>query len=270
MKDLHNYILEKLDISNIKISQYFFGKPLNFSIILPYTIECIYYSSKDHTEYIHKKIEIHRIDKTGQNDPVFMEQYNFYDKDNNLICILSTEGVKNVFIRKIETNCKLYNINGEEYNDLGYIEVVDEDKIIKESTDNNFVIYSNLILLTPDEDKILILRRANYMKKFRSMWGFPGGHVDKKDKNNKEAAIRELKEETGIELTFNESYHMKEYEVIENEDKSKSYYYITTLETIPEVKLSKEHSAYEWYNYKSEKNHKWMPDVFQIIQKIID
>ena len=57
-------------------------------------------------------------------------------------------------------------------------------------------IYANMIVISPDNE-ILILRRSNYMKKFKSLWGFPGGSVENKDKDNKAAAIRELKEETG-------------------------------------------------------------------------
>ena len=53
------------------------------------------------------------------------------------------------------------------------------------------------------ENNVLILRRANYMRKFRSLWGFVGGSIDKKDKDSKEAIIREIKEETQIELTNN-------------------------------------------------------------------
>ena len=136
---------------------------------------------------------------------------------------------------------------------------------------DNQKVYSNLILLTPNKDKVLILRRANYMRKFKTQWGFPGGSFDiKKDKNSKDTAIRELKEETGIELTWNESYNCKKYESIKNEDNSISDYYITTLEAhIDDIKLSKEHSKYEWFNSDNKEYHKWMPDVYKIIQEIL-
>ena len=64
-------------------------------------------------------------------------------------------------------------------------------------------------ILVSEDERILILRRANYMENFGGQWGFVGGSVDKKDKNNKEAIIREIKEETKIELTFNEQHNMK-------------------------------------------------------------
>lgn len=142
-------------------------------------------------------------------------------------------------------------------------------KYILESTNNDIKKYVNMIVLSPDDD-VLILRRANYMRKFRGMYGFPGGSLDKNDKGSKEGAIRELFEETGITLTWNEEHKCKKYDSIQNKDGSISDYWIVTLETKPEIKLSKEHSIYEWFNDKSDTKHKWMPDVFQIIQKILD
>ena len=126
--------------------------------------------------------------------------------------------------------------------------------------------YSNIIIVSPD-DEILILRRANYMRKYKSLWGFPGGSVSDSDKDPKEAAIRELKEETGIELTFNETNNCEKFDSITNNDGSVSDYYIAKLESKPEVKLSKEHSKYEWFKENTKENLRWMPDVFQLIQK---
>ena len=140
--------------------------------------------------------------------------------------------------------------------------------LIRYILENKQKTYVNAIVISPD-DEILILRRANYMKKFKSLWGFPGGSVDKKDKDNKEGAIRELKEETKIELTFNEAASCKLYETITNADNSISEYYIIKLESKPDVKISREHSKYTWYHYnkKDDRVYKWMPDVYNLIQK---
>ena len=107
------------------------------------------------------------------------------------------------------------------------------------------------------------------MKKFKGLWGFPGGSLDKKDNDNKSGAIRELKEETKIELTFNEENNCKLFDTITNKDNSISEYYIVKLETKPEVKISREHSKYEWYHYdkKDDRVYKWMPDIFTLIQR---
>lgn len=132
--------------------------------------------------------------------------------------------------------------------------------------------YVDGILVSPD-DEILILQRANYMKQFRGLWGFAGGSIEEKDKSPKDAIIREIKEETGIELTFNEQHHMKSFDKQghEREDGSigsDTEYWLIKLETKPEIKLSREHQRYKWMaedNFK-EKQGKYMPDVFQEIQ----
>ena len=150
-------------------------------------------------------------------------------------------------------------------------ELLESNNILESNIDNSNKVYSNMILLNHDEDQVLVLRRANYMRKYRGMYGFPGGSVDSKDKDGKAAAIRELKEETNIELSWHEQHNIKKFDSITNEDGSISEYYITHLENdeLPEIKLSREHAGYEWFDDSSKKPHKWMPDVFQIIQKIL-
>jgi 8-oxo-dGTP pyrophosphatase MutT (NUDIX family) len=126
--------------------------------------------------------------------------------------------------------------------------------------------YVDGILVTSD-DKILILRRANYIKKFGGKWGFVGGSIDDKDKNSQFAIKREIKEETGYELTWNEEHEMKLFDKKIHEDGSLTEYWIIKLEGNPKIKISREHSKYEWYEIENDKNYKWMPDVYQIIQK---
>ncbi len=138
---------------------------------------------------------------------------------------------------------------------------------ISESIEKKYV---NIMVISPD-DEILILRRANYMKKYGGKWGFPGGSIDKKDKDSKTAIIRELKEETGIELSWDEeNKYLKKFDTIKNDDNSISEYFIVNLESKPNIKISREHSKYEWFNLSNNSNYKWMPDVFQLIQKYYD
>lgn len=135
--------------------------------------------------------------------------------------------------------------------------------IVNESLQKHYV---DGILVSLD-DKILILRRANYMKKFGGKWGFIGGSIDNKDKDSKAAIKREIKEETGYELTWNEEHEMKLFDKINHQDNSSTEYWLIKLESEPEIKISREHSKYEWYEIENDKDYKWMPDVYQIIQK---
>ena len=225
---------------------------------------------------LHEKITITNIE---HSKPIGKDLWKLYDKDGNHVFTLyelvlktllfNNSNRKVAILRTFDNNLK----QKSKYTDKIVVRYKDdESKILMESiqeSQETHKKYSNIILLNPNEDAILVLRRANYVKPFKGMWGFPGGHIDSKDKDAKATAIRELKEETGIELTFNEEHKCKKFDTITNNDGSISEYYMTTLETIPEIKLSREHAGYEWFNEKSTKNHKWMPDVFQIIQKIL-
>jgi|APSaa5957512535_1039671.scaffolds.fasta_scaffold19357_7 8-oxo-dGTP diphosphatase len=48
-------------------------------------------------------------------------------------------------------------------------------------------------------DEILLIKRNT--EPFKDQYALPGGHLDLTDKNTQEAAERELKEETGIDLS---------------------------------------------------------------------
>lgn len=139
--------------------------------------------------------------------------------------------------------------------------------------------YVDGILINKDTDEILLLQRAGYLKLFGGKWGFIGGSIENSDKSAKDALIREIKEETGIELSFNEKNSIKSFGKQEhlggpNDDivVSDTEYFIIELETKPEIKLSREHSRYKWFNKESikEKQGKCIPDVFHYIQKYYD
>ena len=148
-------------------------------------------------------------------------------------------------------------------------------KHIAEALDGSKMTYSGKkgefvdVILQNTEGKILILRRANYMQNFRTCWGVIGGSVDAKDKTHKDAAIRETREETGYELSFMEQNNMKHLFDYTYKNGNISHVYFAKLESDINVKISREHSKYEWVDFSEEKidDRKWMPEVFNILQK---
>lgn len=146
---------------------------------------------------------------------------------------------------------------------------------ITEALDGSKMTYSGKkgefvdVILQNTEGKILILRRANYMQNFRTCWGVIGGSVDAKDKTHKDAAIRETREETGYELSFMEQNNMKHLFDYTYKNGNISHVYFAKLESDINVKISREHSKYEWVDFSEEKidDRKWMPEVFNILQK---
>ena len=148
-------------------------------------------------------------------------------------------------------------------------------KHITEALDGSKMTYSGKnrefvdVIFQNTEAKILILRRANYMQNFRTCWGVIGGSVDAKDKTHKDAAIRETREETGYELSFMEQNNMKYLFDYTYKNGNISHVYFVKLESDINVKISREHSKYEWVDFSEEKidDRKWMPEVFNILQK---
>ena len=132
--------------------------------------------------------------------------------------------------------------------------------------------YVDGILVNKDTDEILLLQRAGYIKPFGGKWGFVGGSIEESDKSPKDALIREIKEEIGITLTFNEEHKMKYFDKETHDNGSDTQYFIIELESKPEVKLSREHSRYKWFDEESikEKQGKCVSDVFHYIQKYYD
>ena len=127
------------------------------------------------------------------------------------------------------------------------------------------------------KDNMILATQRGYGE-FKGKWEFPGGKVEFNE-NLENALIREIKEETGIELSFNEKNSMKSFGKQEhlggpNDDivVSDTEYFIIELETKPEIKLSREHSRYKWFDKESikEKQGKCIPDVFHYIQKYYD
>jgi len=53
------------------------------------------------------------------------------------------------------------------------------------------------IITTPDQSKFLIARRKTGL--YQGMWCLPGGHIDR-DETMRDAVIREVKEETGLDF----------------------------------------------------------------------
>jgi len=59
-----------------------------------------------------------------------------------------------------------------------------------------------VVLLETNDENILLTRRAKHMRTFPGIWVPPGGHIEK-DESLLEAGLRELHEETGLDIVDN-------------------------------------------------------------------
>lgn len=137
-------------------------------------------------------------------------------------------------------------------------------RYIKEDTQKKF---TDIIVICNGE--LLLLRRANYMKTFGGKWCFPGGHIDKGEKSET-AILRELKEETGIVVdSVPKLWKTWKYSNGDTSDIYKIY-----LDTLPEVKISREHAQYKWVKIDVKElekyKEKFAGESYSIIEEILD
>ena len=111
---------------------------------------------------------------------------------------------------------------------------------------------SILLIIFTKNFKVLLLRKNST----KELWQSVTGSMEL-DENPYETALRELKEETGISkqrsdlISYNKSYKFMIYSEWINRYKeptysNKEYIFSLKLNDIVSVKLSREHSNYEW------------------------
>lgn len=103
-------------------------------------------------------------------------------------------------------------------------------------------------LLVYNNDKLLILKRANSDKNDSNLWDIPGGKIEK-DKNIFEAIKREVLEETGIEsssLTIKD-LHGLIFGDFDDVGKLIISVFVCQAEKT-EIRLNEEHSEFRWIN----------------------
>jgi 8-oxo-dGTP pyrophosphatase MutT (NUDIX family) len=92
------------------------------------------------------------------------------------------------------------------------------------------------IVIVDNKNRVLLLKRSNYHKKFAGELDLPGGHL-KMNEPLLKGLQREVQEETGLEINNATLYKQK---------KNKSYFY-ANYDSQP-IKLSREHTDYAFYS----------------------
>ncbi|MFB6209862.1 MAG: NUDIX domain-containing protein [Candidatus Nanohaloarchaea archaeon] len=92
----------------------------------------------------------------------------------------------------------------------------------------------------PDSDSFLVAKRNMKTSIHPGKWNFPGGHIE--DENIREAALRELREETNL---IGEVIKSGDSFVVDTEDgKFRIHPFLILVEGEPE--LNSEHTEYRW------------------------
>ncbi len=116
-----------------------------------------------------------------------------------------------------------------------------------------------VVVLNP-EKRFLLLKRSSYPDQWMpNKWSMPGGGIEEGEEPSK-AAIRELKEETGLVVTkFKESFVIQRDENVE-------HVFLSLYEGDPfNIKLDKENQGFGWFGYNEIKHLDTVPNLIDYI-----
>jgi mutator protein MutT len=118
----------------------------------------------------------------------------------------------------------------------------------------------------PWQGKALVVQRAADDNFLPGYWEQVGGKADAGE-SQKEALIREVREEAGIEIKPMRSYHQLEYTHRDGRLMCE-YAYVCELIDDPIIKLSSEHQNYQWVSLEELKTVSPMSDEMRgVIQR---
>lgn len=101
------------------------------------------------------------------------------------------------------------------------------------------------VLVVNSDKKVLLLRRSETDVRRPLQWDIPGGHTDEHELAD-EAAVRETREETGIDLhARNLQLVYAISDVVQNDLNVTWLFYVAHVDK-PEVTTSSEHTEYAW------------------------
>jgi 8-oxo-dGTP pyrophosphatase MutT (NUDIX family) len=112
------------------------------------------------------------------------------------------------------------------------------------------------------EKKILLVKRGIDTKWFPGKWALVGGKVDG-DEEFKDAFIREVKEETNLDLNF------IKYCFNKHDGDCEVALFVAITKTPNDIKINKEHSEYKWCLVKDIKELDCVPHIYEDISECL-
>ena len=113
------------------------------------------------------------------------------------------------------------------------------------------------IVIVDNENRVLMLTRSDYHKKYAGELDLPGGHTKHNEPLNK-GLKREVKEETNLDID-----KVVFYKTVKNK-----HYFYTKYDSQP-IKLSNEHVDYAFYAKKDlDPSNKFQKIAIEVLEKI--
>jgi mutator protein MutT len=113
------------------------------------------------------------------------------------------------------------------------------------------------VLIFDPEFRCLICKRDEDTDWMPGKWGFPGGGVEEGE-TPKQAAVREIKEETGLDVFYINEFHSNAFCT-----------FFATRKYEGTVTLSNEHTEYAWVERDRLDQYDIIPGNIQIIEKAL-
>ncbi|HET7320700.1 MAG TPA: NUDIX hydrolase [Candidatus Saccharimonadales bacterium] len=102
------------------------------------------------------------------------------------------------------------------------------------------------VIVVSSEGKVLLLRRSETDVRRPLQWDIPGGHTDENE-FSEEAAVRETKEETGIDLHARNLQLVYAISDVVQHDLNVTWLFFVGHVDNPDVTISNEHQEHAWY-----------------------
>ena len=128
-------------------------------------------------------------------------------------------------------------------------------ELIKEKSCGCIIIKQNKVLLV--------------YEKGRNFWGFPKGHVEEGE-NEIQTALREVKEEVGLDVEINENKRYVINYIINNEIDKTSVFYIATPKTENIELQESEIEDSKWCDFNEALNTLTFDNLKEVFKKVID
>jgi len=140
---------------------------------------------------------------------------------------------------------------------------IKSESLIRESkSDSNKMMRVSLTVIFNNDNKILLLKRSENTDWCPNCWALVGGKIEKNE-SPEEGLVREVKEETDINL---EKYKLKKIIKFNN---VLEYLYISKVDN-DFVELNTEHSDYKWYSLDEIKDiENKVPKLLNYIKYVI-
>lgn len=123
-------------------------------------------------------------------------------------------------------------------------------------------------------DKYLLLLRTAGENIHPSEWDFPGGGIEPGE-TEKEALVREVREETGIDISPYEAVPIKRWEEISKKGvKISGVDFFCSLDSCPDIILSVEHVEARWFSeeeiFNGEEFAEWIKESVKLASEALN